>query len=96
MTAMTFDTLEFSNTLQQSRFSREQADAMAQVQRKAIHDIIATQELATKNDLKISLAETKAELSERIAESKHEVFKWMMAMLLAQTGLIIAVIAFIK
>ncbi|MFI3272694.1 MAG: hypothetical protein R3Y11_11440 [Pseudomonadota bacterium] len=96
MTAITFNTLEFSRNLQSSGFSQEQADAMAQGQFKAMTEMMAAQELATKNDLKIALAETKNELMERIAESKHETLKWLMGMLLAQTALLIGVIAFIK
>lgn len=96
MTTITFDTLQFSKTLQNSGFTQEQAEAMALAQHKALQDMMARQELATKNDLKIALAETKAELIERIAESKHEILKWVMGMLLAQTALIVAVIAFIK
>ncbi|MFI3272693.1 MAG: hypothetical protein R3Y11_11435 [Pseudomonadota bacterium] len=92
MTAITFDTLEFSRTLQNSGFSQEQADAMAQVQHKAMQEMVATRELATKADLE----RTKNELMERIAESKHETLKWLMGMLLAQTALLIGVIAFIK
>ncbi len=48
MTAITFDTLEFSKTLQNSGFSQEQADAMAQAQRKAMQEMVAAQELTTK------------------------------------------------
>lgn len=36
MPAITFDTLEFSKTLQSSGFTQAQADAMAQAQRKAM------------------------------------------------------------
>lgn len=81
MTTITFDTLEYSKTLQKAGMSQEQADAVAQAQRNAMQQMIAAQELATKNDLQ---------------EAKHELLKWMMGMPLAQTALLIAVIAFIK
>lgn len=103
MATITFDTLEFSKTLQKSGFTQEQAEAMAQAQRTAMKEILATQELATKADLERTknelierIAENKAELTERIAESKHEVLKWLMGMLLAQTALLIAVVSFVK
>ena len=35
-------------------------------------------------------------LVEKIENSKHEILKWMMGMLVVQTALIVAVIAFIK
>lgn len=85
MSAITFDTLEYSKTLQSAGFTQEQAEAMAKAQRKAMHEMLSTQELATKNDLKTTLAET-----------KHEILKWLMGMMVAQTALLVAVIAFIK
>ncbi|MFI3272038.1 MAG: coiled-coil domain-containing protein [Pseudomonadota bacterium] len=52
MTAIIFDTLEFSKMLQKSGFSQEQADAMAQAQRKAMQEMLVAQQLTTKGDLK--------------------------------------------
>lgn len=85
MTAITFDTLEFSKTLQNAGIAQEHADAMATAQRKAMQEMVSAQELVTKKDLKIALAET-----------KHELLQWVMGIALAQTALIIAVIAFMK
>jgi len=42
-------------------------------------------ELATKHDLHVALSET-----------KHELLKWIMGMLVAQSALLVAVMAFIK
>ncbi len=81
MQAITFDTLEYSKTLQKSGFSQEQAEAMAKAQRNAMQEMIAAQQLVTKSD---------------IQEMKHELLKWIMGIALAQTVLLIAVFAFIK
>ncbi len=79
MTAITFDTLAYSNKLQDAGMSREQADAMAKAQAEAMKELVAAQELVTKHDLYIALSET-----------KHELLKWMMGMMVAQTALIVA------
>ena len=47
----------------------------------AISEMIETKELATKADLE---------------KNKHEILKWMISSLLAQTALIVAVIAFLR
>ena len=85
MTAITFDTLAYSKTLQAAGMPAEQADALAKAQKAAIDEMVAAKELASKDDLHIALA-----------EQKHEILKWMMGMVVAQTALIIAAIAFIK
>ena len=79
MTAITFDTLAYSNKLQDAGMSREQADAMAKAQAEAMKELVAAQELVTKHDLYVALSET-----------KHELLKWMMGMMVAQTALIVA------
>ncbi|MDE7065980.1 MAG: CCDC90 family protein [Desulfovibrionaceae bacterium] len=79
MTAITFDTLAYSNKLQQAGMSREQADAMANAQADAMKELVAAQDLVTKHDLYIALSDT-----------KHELLKWMMGMMAAQTALIVA------
>lgn len=81
MTVITFDTLAFSKTLQASGMPKEQADAFAEAQKKAISEMVETKELATKADLE---------------QNKHEILKWMIATMLAQTALIVAVIAFMR
>lgn len=79
MTAITFDTLAYSDKLQKAGMPREQADAMAKAQAEAIKEMVAAQELVTKHDLYIALSQT-----------KHELLKWMMGMMIAQTTLILA------
>lgn len=88
MSAITFDTLAYSKTLQAAGMPPEQADAFASAQKTALDEMVATKELATKADILL--------LENKIEASKHEILKWTMGMLLAQTALIVAVIAFIK
>lgn len=81
MTAITFDTLEFSKTLQGAGMSQSQADAFAQAQKRAFEQMVSTKELATKADL---------------LETKHDILKWMFTLFVAQTALIVAVLAYVK
>lgn len=81
MTAITFDTLEFSKTLQNAGMEQRQAEALAQAQRRAFEQMVTTKELATKSDL---------------LDLKHDILKWMLTLIVAQTALIIAVLAYIK
>ena len=81
MTAITFDTLEFSKTLQNAGMEQRQADALAQAQRRAFEQMVTTKELATKSDL---------------LDLKHDILKWMLTLIVAQTALIVAVLAYIK
>lgn len=85
MTAITFDTLAYSKTLQAAGMPQEQADALAKAQKTAIDEMVAAKELATKHDLYVALA-----------ENRHELLKWMTGMFVTQSALLIAVIAFIK
>ena len=85
MSSITFDTLAYSKTLQAAGMPPEQADALAKAQKTTIDEMVAAKELATKHDLHMALA-----------EQKHEILKWMMGMLLTQSALLIAVIAFLK
>jgi len=47
-------------------------------------------------DVRLEIQDVRNELKAEIADTKHEILKWMMGMLVAQTALIAAVIAFIK
>ena len=50
------------------------------------------QELATKADLLL----TKAELRDEIANAKHDILRWMIGGFIAQTALLVAVLAFLR
>lgn len=66
MTTVTFDTLEYSATLQESGIPREQADAMAKANAKALQDMVKSQELATKQDMELALAKMQNNLDNSI------------------------------
>ena len=85
MVAITFDTLAYSKTLQAAGMPLEQAEALAKAQKAALDEMVAAKELATKHDLYVALAET-----------RHEILKWITGLLVAQTAMLVAVIAFIK
>ena len=80
MVTIAFDTLAYSKTLQAAGMPLEQAEAVTKAQKKAaLDEMVAAQELVTKHDLYVALSDT-----------KHEILKWMMGMLIAQTALIVA------
>ncbi len=96
MSTITFDTLGFSKSLRQAGFSQDQAEAMTHAQSKALQEMVNAQELVTKKDLHIALGATKHDLELKIAEAKHELIKWIVGALLAQSALIVGIIAFMK
>jgi len=87
---------------------RIQTEAQAEAIQKALskYDEASRKELATKGDVqdvrleiqdvRLEIQDVRNELKAEIADTKHEILKWMMGMLVAQTALIAAVIAFIK
>ncbi|HIJ84499.1 MAG: DUF1640 protein [Magnetococcales bacterium] len=103
MTAITFDTHAYIKELKAVGFTEEQAE----VQSKTLSSIFKTNldelatrrdlkelELATKRDIKELELTTKRDIKEleaKIAEAKAETIKWMIGLLLAQTGVIITI-----
>ena len=85
MTAITFDTLAYSKTLQAAGIPPEQADALAKAQKTAIQEMVEAKELASKHDLYMALA-----------AQMHEILKWLSGLVSAQSALLIAVIALLK
>ena len=81
MTTITFDTLAYSENMQKAGFTRAQADAMARANSEAFRSMVDTQQLATKQD---------------ISDAKHEILKWMVTAMIAQTALLVGIIAFLK
>ena len=92
MTALTFDTLAYSRTLQDAGVAPAQADAFAKAQKVALDEMVAAKEVATKMDL----LQVKMELTEKIEATKHETIRWLIGLLVAQTALIVAVLAYVK
>lgn len=88
MSGITFDTLAYSKTLQAAGMPREQADALAKAQKTAIDELVSAKELATQADI--------LRLENRMEANKHEILKWMIATMVAQTALLAAVVSFIR
>ena len=78
MNSITFDTLNYSNTLQEAGMPREQAEAFAKAQKIAFDEMIATRELATKTDLKAL---------------ENKIIIWVVGTAIAQTALLLAIVA---
>ena len=85
---ITFDTLAYCKTLQSAGMSQQQAEAMAKAQKAVMEELVAAKELATQADI--------LRLENRMESNKHELLKWMMGMLVAQSALIVAVITILK
>lgn len=76
MSAVTFDTLKFAKTLERGGVPQEQAEAMAEAFRDA-----TSEELVTKDFLRAT-----------IHEAKNDVIKWTAGLMIAQAGLIAALV----
>ena len=92
MPAIAFDTLAYAKEVEEAGFTRQQAEAFAWAQKKLLQDVMSSSEVATKSDLN----DVRAELKEEIANTKHEILKWTIATVIAQTALIVAVMAFLR
>ena len=97
MTTITFDTLAFTEELTAAGIPESQAKAHAKAQARVLSSALESQELATKGDIATLQREIVSEMASReerlrreIAESKTESLKWIVGMLAAQTGLIVA------
>ncbi len=88
MVAIAFDTLAYSKTLQAAGMPPEQADALAKAQKTALDEMVAAKEIATQADI--------LRLENKMEANKHEILKWLIGMTVAQTSLVIAVIAFLN
>jgi hypothetical protein len=77
MSALAFDTLKFTKTLQSAGFATEQAEAVA----IAFRDASADAELATKKDIALAVAELKAEMG--VFRGDMATMRWMLGVVLA-------------
>ena len=84
MATVTFDTLKFVRTLKAAGVPENQAEALSEAFRDAQSDA----ELTTKYDLK----ELELLLEARINEVKYDMIKWIAGMLIAQAGLVAALV----
>lgn len=80
MTVVAFDTLAFANKLKGAGMNPSLADVQAEETAKILTDLTANQ-LATKQDLK---------------DIELKIVKWMIGLMVAQTGILLSIIHFIK
>lgn len=90
MPSITFDTLGYFEKLKEAGFTELQAKVQVEAMQGVVqnYDEASRKELATKGDIQ--------EVRNELADTKHEILKWMMATMVAQTALIVAVMAFLK
>ena len=84
MATLTFDTLKFVHRLRESGIPETQAEAIAE----AFRDASGEAELATKDDIKLAVAELRTELHKEIRDLKVDLIKWMTGALIAQAAVI--------
>ena len=77
--AVTFDTLKFTKRLEESGFSRQQAEAQAEAFREAQETNL--EGLATKQDV--------SDIRRDVAELELRLIKWMVGTALASVGIIV-------
>lgn len=88
MAQITFDTLEFADTLQKAGVPREQAEAMARASQKAIGLVVEQKDLATKKDI--------LELRNEMLAMKADLIRWMVGLVAGLGAFLVAVMAWMK
>ena len=91
MTTLTFDTHQFIKTLQDAGFEQPQDEAVA----TAFKDASSQAEIVTKSDIDLvrrDLRESELRLEAKISDIKYDLVKWIAGMLLAQAGLVAALV----
>lgn len=91
MATLTFDTHQFIKTLQDAGFEQPQAEAVVSAFKAASHQA----EIATQEDIGLvrrDLREVELRLEAKISDIKYDLVKWIAGMLLAQAGLVAALV----
>ena len=86
MTTTTFDTLDYFEKLKAAGVPEAQAKVQVEVMQGVVrqYDEASRKELATKGDIQ--------DVRNELANTKHEILKWVLGIALAQTAVIVAVI----
>ena len=79
MAIIAFDTIAYSQTLQDAGMEKRQADAIARAQKEALDEMISTKEIATKSDIQ--------ELRLEMEKIQYSMLKWQLGI-----GIALAVI----
>ena len=104
MAVIAFDTLAYARKLEEAGFTRRQAEIQAETMREQAeaqnvllqktldkYDEASRKDLATKGDIQDVRGEI-LWLENKIEANKHEILKWVIGTMVAQTALIVAVI----
>lgn len=90
MNAASFDALGYFEKLKVAGFTEEQAKVQLEAMRGVVqsYDAESRRELATKGDIQ--------DVRNELANAKHEILKWMVTALIAQSALLVAVFVFLR
>ena len=94
MVTTTFDTLGYFERLKAAGVPEMQAKVQIEAMQDVVKDIVKSYDEASRKDLA-----TKGDIQDvrkEIQDVKHEILKWMMGMLVAQSALIVAVVSYLK
>ena len=98
MSSITFDTMEFVDTLTAAGVPEAQAKAEAKAINSAFKQIAESKDVATKQDLaqlQHDIAIVESNLRKDMAELKSEILRAMLVQVFAITGIVIAVVKFV-
>ncbi len=92
--AIAFDTHRFVKNLTESGFTEKQAEALAKEQVQLLNSNLATKVdlQAVKAELEAKIEAFKAALEAKIEAAKFDLLKWMVMAMIAQGGLIVALV----
>ena len=99
--AIAFDTHQFVKNLTESGFTEKQAEALAKEQVQLLNSNLATKVdlqavradlQAVKAELEAKIEVVKSELEAKIETAKFDLLKWMVLAMIAQGGLIVALV----
>ncbi len=96
-----FNPLTYIDRLTRGGFTPDQARASAEALETAFSESVATKaDIAEVKhdiaDVKPDIAQTKAELKLDIAQSKHEILRWLFAFNIIMIGAIFSIVKFIR
>jgi hypothetical protein len=86
MTTITFDMLDMVDKLKTAGFDQKQSEAVIRVITEAQNTLVSNETLDSR------LKETELRLEAKINEVKFDMVKWIAGMLLAQAGLVAALV----
>lgn len=90
MAQTVFDILEYFEKLKAACVSENQAKVQVEALQGVIngYDAASRKDLATKGDIQ--------DVRNEISQTRHEILKWMVTEMIAQTALLVGIIAFLR